>query len=180
MWRRRQNQAEDAVRPDGVQAASALALHLQNGGPLTPVPMADFPLAEGEVALADVWCSAARFYGTEVEHRRSTGYFETHPTFGQQWVANPLDARRRREAEAAAEPQWRDHTPARLVLTSAGVRLRPSGSPDWLPFDHSLLTAVTTGPAELVLSYAVCAPVLITGPAAAWLGVTIEHLRQTA
>lgn len=74
-------------------------------------------------------CSAARFYGTEVAHLPSTsGYFEDHPTFGRQWVSNGrLDAHRRQEAEAAALPQWRDHTAARVLLTSIGVRLRPTG-----------------------------------------------------
>ncbi|MGX2994880.1 hypothetical protein JNUCC64_11370 [Streptomyces sp. JNUCC 64] len=178
MWRRQQNHAEQTARAEGVHAASALAVHLQNGGRLEPIQATDVPLAEGETALADVWCSAARFYGTDVVQLRSTGYFEDHPSFGRQWVPNPHEARRRREAEAAAEPQWRDHTPARLVLTSTGVRLRPTGSPTWMPFDHCLLAGLTTGPGELVLSYSVCAPLLIAGTAAPWLGVAIEHLRQ--
>lgn len=179
MWQRRQNRAEEAARAEGEQAASALAAHLRKGGRLVPVEAAGVPLAVGETALADVSCWAARFYGTDVEYPRSTGYFENHPTFGQQWVPNPHNARRQREAEAAAEPQWRDHTPARLVLTYEGVRLRPANSSAWMPFDHCLLTGLTAGPGELVLSYSVCAPLLITGPAAPWLGVAIEHLRQT-
>ncbi|GAA1219173.1 hypothetical protein GCM10009665_06510 [Kitasatospora nipponensis] len=180
MWRRRQNRAEGPARTEGEQAASALAAHLRNGGQLAPVEVVDVPLADGEAALADVSCWAARFYGTDIVYPRSAGYFENHPTFGRQWVPNPHDARRRREAEAAAEPQWRDHTPARLVLTTAGLRLRPSDSPDWLPFDHCLLTGLTAGPGDLVLSYSVCAPLLVAGPAASWLGVAIEHLRQDA
>lgn len=178
MWRRRPNHTEETALTEGVHAASALAEHLQNGGQLAPVEAADVPLAEGEAVFADVWCSAARFYGTDVVYPRSTGYWENHPTFGQQWVANPLDARRRREAEAAAQPQWRDHTPARVVLTSTGVRLRPTGSGDWMPFDHCLLTDLTAGPHGLVLSYSVCAPLLVAGPAVSWLGVAIEYLRR--
>ncbi|MFF1420633.1 hypothetical protein [Streptomyces sp. NPDC058280] len=50
----------------------------------------------------------------------------------------------------------------------------------WLPFDHSLLTGVTLGHHEVVLSYSVCAPLLLAGPAAPWLGVAIEHRRRTA
>jgi hypothetical protein len=181
MWRRRQNREQDSVQLDAEQAASALALHLQNGGELAPVPVVDLPLAHGEIAHADVMCSAARFYGTDVAHRRSAGYFEDHPTFGRRWVPNHrLDARRHRDAEAAAEPQWRDHTPARVVLTSTGVRLRPSASPAWLPFDHVLLAGVTMGHREVVLSYTVCAQLLLAGPAAPWLGVAIKHLRSTA
>ncbi|MFB7651534.1 MULTISPECIES: hypothetical protein [unclassified Streptomyces] len=141
--------------------------------------MDGLPLADGEVAFADVACSAARFYGTEVVYPRPAGYFENHPTFGQQWVPNRrLDGRRSREAEDAAVPQWRDHTAARVVLTSTGVRLKPTGSPTWLPFDHALLTVVSAGQPEAVLSYSVCAPVLLSGWAAPWLGVAIEHLRR--
>ncbi|MER5968539.1 hypothetical protein ABT112_02115 [Streptomyces sp. NPDC002055] len=179
MWSRRRDRAEDAVRADAVQAASALAAHLQGGGELQPLQVNDVPLACGEVVFADVICSAARFYGTEVAYLPSTsGYFEDHPTFGRRWVSNGrLDARRRREAENAALPQWRDHTVARVLLTSTGVRLRPTGSRDWLPFDHALLTGVAAEeePA-VVLSYSVCAPLLLSGPATPWLSVAIEHL----
>lgn len=178
MWRRGRRQG--AAAHDGAQAAAALALHLQHGGALASIQVADLPLAPGEVALADVTCSAARYYGTEVVYPRPTGYFENHPVFGQRWVTNHrLDARRSHAVEAAAAPQWRDHTPARLVLTSAGVRLRPVSSPDWLPFDHVLLTEVAMGHEDVVLKYTVCAPLHLAGPAAPWLGVAVEHLRQT-
>lgn len=105
-WSRRRDRAEDAVCADAVQAASALAAHLQGGGELQPLQVDDVPLADGEVVFADVTCSAARFYGTEVAYPPSTsGYFEDHPTFGRRWVSNGrLDARRRQEAEDAALP----------------------------------------------------------------------------
>ncbi|MEW1721592.1 hypothetical protein [Streptomyces sp. NPDC093109] len=180
MWLRRRDRAQETARPDATQAASALALHLQNGGELTPVQVDDVPLTDGEVTFADAACSVARFYGTEVVYSPPAGYFENHPTFGRQWVPNRrLDARQRQNAENAAVPQWRDHTMARVVLTSTGVRLRPTGARTWLPFDHALLTGVTAGQPEIVLSYSVCAPLLLTGPAAPWLGVAVEHLRRT-
>ncbi|MFI6372403.1 hypothetical protein [Streptomyces sp. NPDC050546] len=180
MWLRRTGRAEDAAQPDTVHAASALASHLQRGGELDPVQVDDLPLADGEVAFADVTCSAARFYGTQIAYPLSAGYFENHPTFGRRWISNNrLDARRRQEAEDAAAPQWRDRTVARVVLTSTGVRLRPSGAATWLPFDHALLSEVTVRQPQVVLSYTVCAPVLLSSPAAPWLGVAIEHLRFT-
>ncbi len=142
-----------------------------------PVPVTGLALAAGEVAFADVQCSAARFYGTDVDYPASTGYFEHHPTFGRRWVSNRrLDARRHQEAEDAALPQWRDHTAARVVLTSVGVRLLPQGAREWMSFDHALLTGVTAAPPAVVLSYSTCAPLLLSGPAAPWLGVAIEHL----
>ncbi|MGW1123845.1 hypothetical protein [Streptomyces sp. NPDC002526] len=181
MWSRRRVRAEETPLADAVQAASALASHLQAGGSLVPVQVKDLVLAAGEVAFADVACSAARFYGTQVTNPTSaSGYFEDHPTFGRQWVSNGrLDARRRQEAEDAALPQWRDHTGARVVLTSTGVRLLPTGSREWMPFDHALLTGVAAEPPSIVLSYSTCAPLLLTGPAAPWLGVAIEHLHRS-
>ncbi|MEV7090140.1 hypothetical protein AB0O07_30370 [Streptomyces sp. NPDC093085] len=178
MRSRRRNRTEDAV-PDAVQAAAALAAHLQGGGDLLPVHVDGLALVDGELAFADVTCAAARFYGTDVVYPSSTsGYFEDHPTFGRRWVANSrLDARRRREAEDAALPQWRDHTMTRVVLTSIGVRLLPVGSRDWMPFDHTLLTGITHEQSAVLLSYSVCAPLFLSGPAAPWLGTAIGHLR---
>lgn len=181
MWSRRRDRAEDTVRADAAQAASALAAHLRGGGDLLPLQVDDVRLTASEVTFAEVPCSAARIYGTELAYPPSTsGYFEHHPTFGRRWVSNGrLDARRRQEAEDAALPQWRGHTMARVVLTSIGVRLRPTGSRDCLPFDHALLTGVTEEEPAVVLSYSVCAPPLLSGPAAPWLGVAIEYLRRS-
>ncbi|MFF7166847.1 hypothetical protein ACFZBP_36615 [Streptomyces sp. NPDC008086] len=124
--------------------------------------------------------TTARFYGTEpaLPPNRPAGYYEDHPAFGRRWVPNPrLDARRRREAEAAASPRWRDCAPARVVLTSTGLRIRTAYAPaTWLPFDHCLLTQVVVEPHETVLSYNVCAPLLLAGPAASWIGIVTEHI----
>ncbi|NDZ76970.1 hypothetical protein G3I19_00220 [Streptomyces sp. SID10853] len=183
MWQGRQTRTAIAAQHGAEQAASALVLHLQGGGDLAPVPVTDLPLADEESAYADVLCSTARFYGSETVLPPSrAGYYENHPTFGRRWVPNRrLDARRREEAAAAAAERWRDQTPARVVLTSTGLRLMPAGSPKtWLPFDHTLLTGVTTGSLEVVLTYSVCAPLLLAGPAAPWLGVAIDYLHRIA
>ncbi|MGW8329419.1 hypothetical protein ACWGLE_16095 [Streptomyces sp. NPDC055897] len=155
-------------------------MHLQAGGTLTPVPVPGLVLDAEETAYADVMCATARFYATDIPYQQGAGYYEDHPTFGRQWVPNhKLDARRRQQAEAEAQAQWRDRTPARVVLTSSGLRINPAGMPTtWLPFDHALLTGITVTPArhELVLSYSVCAPLLIAGLAAPWLSTAIRHL----
>lgn len=44
MWSRRRDRAEDTVRTDAVEAASALAVHLQGGGSLLPVRWTAFHL----------------------------------------------------------------------------------------------------------------------------------------
>lgn len=183
MWRGRQNRGDDSADHEAEARAAALVRHLHSGGGLASVQVADLPLASDETAFADVPCQAGRFYGTEIAYpRASAGYYEDHPAFGRRWVSNPrLDGRRRREAEAAAAPCWRDRAPSRVVLTSTGLRLRPAYAPQtWLPFDHCLLTGVTLGDNEVVLSYSMCSPLLLAGPAAPWLGVAIEHLRRTA
>ncbi|KDR60943.1 hypothetical protein GTY78_23695 [Streptomyces sp. SID4934] len=177
MIRSRRNRAETA-RQEAELSASALAHHLQHGGGLTAITVPDLPLAEGETAVADVVCWAERYYGTDLVVPSATGYFEQHPSYGKRWVPNHhLDARRLREAEQAAAPQWQDQTTARVVLTSTGLRLRPASDPAWLPFDHALLTDITVGQGEVVVSYRTCAPLRLAGIPAPWLGVAIKHLR---
>ncbi|MFH8409568.1 hypothetical protein ACH4FX_33020 [Streptomyces sp. NPDC018019] len=138
-------------------------------------------LDPGEDVHADVMCGTARFYGTEVAYPQGrVGYFEDHPTFGRRWVDNrKLEARRRRDAETDAQERWRDHTTARVVLTSQGFRLRPTPhGTEWLPFDHVLLTGMAPGPAcgQVVLSYSTCAPLQLTGVAVPRLVVVLESL----
>lgn len=180
MWRRQSTAGLEACQ-EAERTAAQLELHLQAGGALVPIPVTGLLLDGGETAFADVTCSVARYYGTEILYPPGgAGYFEDHPTFGRQWVPNRrLDERRRREAEADAQERWRDHTSARVVLTSAGLRISPDEG-TWLPFDHVLLTDVTTHTDQptVTLSYSVCAPVLLSGSAAPWLGVAIRHLCQ--
>ncbi|MEV0278599.1 hypothetical protein AB0I22_19755 [Streptomyces sp. NPDC050610] len=184
MRRRRDHAVDAAARHEAEQAAAGLARHLEAGGALAPVPAPGLALEPGETAYADVVCGMARFYPTDVVYQQGAGYFEAHPTFGRQWVPNArLDTRRRQQAEAEAQAQWRDHTTARVVLTSDGLRINPAGGPaDWLPFDHVLLSGISVAAArhELMLSYSVCAPLLLTGPAAPWLSIAIQRLSPSA
>ncbi|MFB6533061.1 hypothetical protein ACFCY8_13145 [Streptomyces noursei] len=161
------------------RAATLLDQHLQAGGSLIPVPAPGLVLDEGEAAYADVACGVARWYATEVVHPPGAGYFEDHPAFGRRWVPNHrLDARRQQQAEADAQARWREHCQARAVLTSDGFRVLPDQTATWLPFDHALLTGITVIPTrhELVLSYSVCAPLLLSGLAASWLAVAVQSL----
>lgn len=181
MRQSRQQAEREAARDEGQQAAARLEAHLQAGGLLTPIQAPGLPLDDGEMAYADVSCWIAHLYATETVYPRAqAGYYEYHPTFGQRWIRNPkLEARRRQQAEDDARERWRDHTAARVVLTSIGLRVNKTTAPDaWLPFDHGLLTdtAVDAARGEVVLSYSVCAPLLLAGAAAPWLGVAVDYL----
>ena len=177
-WTRRRSR-EMTLR-EGQEAASALSQHLQAGGSLQPVPAPGLALQDGEVAYADVTCTMSRWYATEVVYPRGrAGYYEDHPTFGRRWVDNPrLAARRTHEAEAEAQPRWREPCGVRVVLTSLGLRVLPHGSRVWLPFDHALLDdyTVPAQPGQLVLSYVSCAPLLRAGSGAPWLAATLAAL----
>ncbi|MEU4205338.1 hypothetical protein AB0F64_36125 [Streptomyces sp. NPDC026294] len=183
-WRKRRETGEEALVA-GQRAADELAAALRSGACLPSVQAPGLSLDPGEDVHADVMCGTARFYGTEVAYPQGrVGYFEDHPTFGRRWVDNrQLEARRRRDAEIDAQDRWRDHTAARVVLTSQGFRLRPApyGS-DWLPFDHVLLTGMKPRPAcgQVVLTYSTCAPLHLTGPAVPWLVVALENLLMTS
>ncbi|MDX3388186.1 hypothetical protein PV682_43125 [Streptomyces niveiscabiei] len=171
---------DEAAHRHATEAAAQLDAHLRAGGTLIPVPTPGYTPDPGETAYADVTCTTARFYATDLVLPPRAGYFENHPSLGRRWVTNRrLDAQRLQPAEAEAQEQWRDHEWARVLLTSDGIRINPPTSPDtWLPFDHVLLTNVTAEPdrQELVLSYSVCAPLLLTGPAVPWFTVTLGHL----
>ncbi|MFC7928739.1 hypothetical protein [Streptomyces cinereoruber] len=178
---RRHRRAEAPARYDADTAAAQLEVYLQAGGSLRPVQLDDLALDQGEVAFADVRCTMARYYATTVTYPKApAGYYEDHPAFGRRWVPNHrLDARRRRAAEVEAQERWRDHAGARLVLTSEGLRINPLDAPGtWLPFDHALLTHIAAAPArrELVLSYSVCEPLLLSGNVVPWLSVALHSL----
>ncbi|MFC1403223.1 MULTISPECIES: hypothetical protein [Streptacidiphilus] len=152
---------------------------ITHGTALPTLSVPGLDLAPNEVAHADVMCGTARYYATHTVVPPEAGYYEVHPAFGRRWMPNRrLNARRHREAEAAAQLQWRDHDTARVLLTSVGLRLCPSGTALWLPFDHSLLTGITNGATagEVVLSYSSCPPLLLVGPWADLLADTIRRL----
>ncbi len=179
-WRKRRETDEQALI-SGKRAADELAAALRSGACLPSVQAPSLSLDPGEVAHADVTCGTARFYGTEVVYPQGrAGYFEDHPTFGRRWVGNRrLEARRRRDAEIDAQERWREHTAARVVLTSQGFRLRPIPfGAEWLPFDHVLLTGAAPVPdrEQVELSYSTCAPLLLTGTAVPWLVVALDNL----
>lgn len=178
MRRRPLNTAHTAAQHDAEHAAVQLELHLRAGGALVAVPAPGLALDAGETAYADVVCTSARYYPVEVVYPQApAGYFEDHPTFGRRWVSNDrLADRRRHEAEREAQARWRDQAQSRVVLTSNGLRISPAGAPTWQPFDHALLTSVRLTGHGLVLSYSVCAPLLLSGPAAPWLSAAIRYL----
>ncbi|MFF3554618.1 hypothetical protein ACFYXL_14555 [Streptomyces tsukubensis] len=177
MFRRAKRTGDTA--PPGANAAAQLKEYLDAGGELAPVPAPGLPLGPGETAYADVLCGTARRYATEVVYPPPAGYFEDHPSFGRRWVANPrLTARRNQAAEEVAQDRWRDQTSARVVLTSVGLRVLPTGTTAWLPFDHALLTGLMPSPEHqaVELSYSVCAPMMLTGTTVPWLTTAIKHL----
>ncbi len=164
------------------EKSNQLSQAIEHAAVLPTARVGGLVLEPGEVAYADVVCGTARYYATYPVVAPEAGYFEVHPAFGRRWVSNRrLNARRRQEAEAVAQLQWRDHTTARVVLTSVGLRVCPSGNAEWLPFDHALLTGITnSGEAGgVVLTYDCCPPLLLMGPAAAPLADTIKHLMHT-
>lgn len=174
---------DEAAHRHAAEAAAQLNAHLRTGGTLIPVPTPGYTPDPGETAYADVMCTTARFHATAPVLPPRAGYFENHPSLGRRWVTNRrLDAQRLQQAEVEAQEQWRDHEWARVLLTSDGIRINPLNSPStWLLFDHVLLTNVTPEPdrQELVLSYSVCAPLLLTGPAVPWLAVALGCLVTT-
>ncbi|WP_338684657.1 hypothetical protein QD712_29675 [Streptomyces acidiscabies] len=158
---------DEAAHRHAAEAAAQLDAHLHAGGTLIPVPTPGYTPDPGETAYADVMCTTARFYATNPVLPPRAGYFENHPSLGRRWVTNRrLEARRLEQAVTGTQERWHDFEQARVLLTSAGLRISLVSAPgNWLSFDHALLTVLTANPAcqELVLSYSVCAPLLLAG-----------------
>jgi hypothetical protein len=158
----------------GWDGAVHLYRHLVNGG-IPEEVTTSLLLAPGEHAYADLTLGYARFYGMDVTYRQTSGFFLGSPLFVAAGLAfnaagNSLAKRR---AEAQAAPQWREHCPARVVVTTYCTMCFAHGR--WLRFPHS--SAVDFN-ADMLngVCYLICngtEPLQLTGPQIPWLTVLL-------
>ncbi|MFG3259044.1 hypothetical protein [Streptomyces sp. NPDC048172] len=162
-------------------AARELQQWLEAGRPLPTIDVPDAPLADGEVAHADVLCTVARYYATEVHYPLGQRlYFEEHPVLGRRLredlVPTPGEFQ---AAQRAAEPQWRDSSAARVVLSSSALHLQHgcAGGP-WSNFAHSHLAGFRpdANGNYISMNHPPHDPVLLGGPHVPWLTAALIHL----
>ncbi|MEV4134580.1 hypothetical protein AB0J72_20715 [Dactylosporangium sp. NPDC049742] len=168
---------EHALR-EGWSSACQLYGHLHAGGELAALPPGSVRLNPGEVAYADTMLGYARFYGTTVTYERNSTFLLGSAAFVAAGMAATAiansSAKQRAAAQAAA--QWRDHATVRTILTNQ--RLMCDYRNRWLSFWHNGITELQGDVTQwlFVLRYEVGDPIMLHGPAAPWLTVSIAHL----
>ncbi|MFD5827898.1 hypothetical protein [Lentzea sp. NPDC060358] len=153
-------------------AAVHLYRHLVAGGVPGEVPTS-LLLAPGEAAFSDLTLGYARFYGMDVSYQQTDGFFYGSPLFVAAGLAATAvgNSRARHRAENLAAPQWREHCPARVVVTNYCVMCFVGGR--WLRFSYPAVVDFNAdmpgGVCYLIFDGA--EPLQLTGPQVPWLVV---------
>ena len=145
-----------------------------------PPPMVAVPdqAGLGPVYL-DTVCTAATYYALDVEAPDPLLWpVPLHP------AAAPVTAlfaraRLRRlteRARAVAAPQWRDHAPARVLVTAEATWCHVYGT--WQAFPHNAVAGYRLDGDTVVLESPQWAPRALTGPAT-WTHAALHRLIQT-
>ncbi|PZT71096.1 hypothetical protein DN402_01930 [Streptomyces sp. SW4] len=103
-----------ALHQQGWEAACSLHRHLANGGELAPIATPGVLLEPGETAYGDVAAHYARFYATNVTYNERSGFYFGSPLFVAAGLVGDAVANStaRSRAQAMAQAQWRDFSPA--------------------------------------------------------------------
>ncbi|MGH3663123.1 MAG: hypothetical protein ACRDT8_04520 [Micromonosporaceae bacterium] len=163
---------------EGWASACQLYEHLMYGGELTELPPGAIRLEHDEVAYSDAMLGYARFYGTNVSYEQSSMLLLGSATFvAAGLAANAIgNASARRQAEAMAAAQWREHANARTIITNRRLLCDHQGR--WLSFWHDgvMEFQVDLSSWLFVLRYQVGEPLMLHGPAAPWFAVIAAKL----
>ncbi|MEV8443303.1 hypothetical protein AB0425_38505 [Actinosynnema sp. NPDC051121] len=148
--------------------------HLVNGGVPEEVTTS-LLLPPGEETYCDLTLGYARFYAMNVTYQQSSGFVLGSPLFvaaglAFNAVSNSLAKRR---AEDQAAPQWREHCPARVVVTTYCTMCFAHGR--WLRFPHASVVDFNADMLNGVcyLIFNDTEPVQLTGPQVPWLAVLL-------
>lgn len=156
-------------------AAVHLYQHLVAGG-IPGEVTTSLLLAPGEATYSDLTLGYARFYGMDVTYERSSGFFLGSPLFvaaglAANAVSNNIAKQR---AQNQAAPQWREHCPARVVVTNFCTMCFVYGR--WLRFPYPNVVDfnadMLNGVCYLIFDDA--EPLQLAGPQVPWLVVLLS------
>lgn len=123
---------------------------------------------DGEVFVAAMPLTYARYYGTDVAYNSSSSFAFGRPAFvvGVLAVTAISNARARSRVAAQAVPQWREWQQTTAYVTNQRIVVFANGQ--WLSFDYRAVAAVYPDVASnaLVCQFDAAEPLLLSGVAA--------------
>ncbi|MET9441079.1 hypothetical protein [Streptomyces sp. NPDC006610] len=162
-----------ALYQQGWEAVCSLHRHLSNGGELVPVPTPGVLLEAGEIAYGDVSAHYARFYGTNVTYTERSGFYFGSPLFVAAGLVGDAVANSsaRNRAQAMAQPQWRDLSPCRAILTDRRMLLHVAAENRWVSLRHHEVVGFLPVLEQWALftEYAQWEPMRLAGPSVPWM-----------
>ncbi|MFJ5259969.1 hypothetical protein ACIQAC_05770 [Streptomyces sp. NPDC088387] len=180
------NSADDhqqQLHQQGWEAAVSLHRYLSGGGELAPVPTPGILLEQGEIAYGDVSAHYSRFYGTNASYNHHSGFYFGSPMFVAAGLIGEsvVNSSNRNRAQAAAQPQWRDFSPCRAILTERRMLLHVAAENRWVTVRHHELVSFLPVLEQWALftDYQQWEPMRLAGPSVPWLtAATISVLNR--
>lgn len=185
MRRRRRNgwwSKEDHARMAWVQArrhAKEAAWKVIDGQAIATIPPSDVGLRPGEALHSDSNLSYSRFYGMTVDYMRTNNAYYGRPLFVLSSLAGQAigNSRRRRQAEAMAQAQWREQQVARVLITDQRFLIRTAER--WLTFDYGAMLTIAVSPDNwnVVVEFEGTEPLMLGGMMAPFAAVAAAAFR---
>lgn len=163
-----------AVSPDDGASAAQLAAYLKLGG--TPsVLQPSFRLLDGESLFASMEGGISTYEGADVVTPGSSWIAVGSPLMlaGTLTASALVNRSRKRKAQAAAAPQWREQNRGVLHVTSD--RLILQGIHGWLDFHYEYVHAIEMTAAGLVMHFGEWPLIRIACPHPMWTYVAVSY-----
>ncbi|MDM4719595.1 hypothetical protein QTQ03_08325 [Micromonospora sp. WMMA1363] len=172
---RHRPQPSDVALQQGWIEAIRLHQRLARGEPPPTVVALGF-IGPGVVYL-DAPFTYSRFYGTTVTYGQSSTFAVGSPMFVTGSVVGDMigNSVARSRAASLAQPQWREFTYARVVVTPTTTWCSLGGR--WLAFDHDAAMEYTIDGPNCVLTFAEVEPLRLSGPSAWHHAVMFAYAR---
>lgn len=127
-----------------------------------------------EKALSQAPAHYARFYGTDVSYTQSSAFFMGKPAFVAVGLAATVlgNNSRRKQAQLAAQAQWREQQVVRIIATTHRILCQRSDN-TWLSFYHNSVSNIDANSASgtLILQYQDTQPLMLGGEGALFASV---------
>lgn len=155
--------------------APGLLAHLMQGG--QPLRLQPPGFLTDQAVYFDAPLGYSRYYGQDVYYQPNSCAAFGSPIFvGLALAANAFDnAIARRQMQATAAAQWREHQVCRVILNEQSIDVNLCGL--WISFHLTAIVECYLEPEALVLTFLNAEPLRLYGPLAHTLGVLVGYAR---